>query len=187
MIGNECFHCRSRVTCHKVIWTEANFENCCFRVQLPDNVCVCVRAPARARVLFSMLVTTAHGSQFTGRHEAVILWCCYPESWLPPLTVFSGISWCNQLYGCLTDQWEAGKLPYHATLLSVSPTLDPKQMIAGFVCLLLFLCSEGFCQWGSGNGREQLCSRSVCATCKGRCVIVIVTVASPTSNCAGTA
>ena len=35
------------------------------------------------------------------------------------------------------------QVPLHATILSVSPTLDLKQMIAGFVCLLLFLCSLG--------------------------------------------
>ena len=148
MTWNKCFCYRRRVTCHKVLWVEASFEYCCFRVRLPDSfVCVCVyvyeRERERERAVFNMLLTSAHGSQFTRRREAVISWCCYPESSHPPLSVYSGISWCNQLHGCLTNQWEADKFPYHATLLSVSPTLDLKQMIAGFVC------SFSFVQWGT--------------------------------------
>jgi len=56
-----------------------------FRTFLCVCVCVWTRESEQG---FNMFVTSIHGSQFT-RLEAVISWCCYPESSHPPPSRFS--------------------------------------------------------------------------------------------------
>jgi hypothetical protein len=53
------------------------------------------------------------------------------------LPLFWWISWCNQLYGCLTNQWEAEKLPYpllyyRSPLHSTSNRWSPELSLCSF-------------------------------------------------------
>lgn len=129
-----------------------------------------------------MLATSAHGSQSTQRHEALILWCCYPESSLPLSRLAVGSADAtSSMVASRTNEKPTSSPPrnYIIGFPYTRPQTDDCRLCL-FAPFPLF--TRGFCQWGPGNGREELWCWRLWTTRKGRCVVVIVTVASPAAK-----